>query len=132
MVPMGTSGRSGWGAASVTRVPGSRWRQSVGIKEGRTYPVGRQQHYLLRNKKVWGQMQAIQINTDAATPNVSVSVTSPRAARVISQKVLQKAQWGLALPERDAAGAAAWGLRLGDGPGQSLHGPKGAFGAPSP
>lgn len=51
---------------------------------------------------------------------------------MISQKVLQKAQWGLALPERDAAGAAAWGLRLGDGPGQSLHGPKGAFGAPSP
>lgn len=29
-----------------------------------------------------GQAQAIQINVDAATPNVSTSVTGPRAAGV--------------------------------------------------
>jgi len=82
MVPMGTSGRSAWGAASVTRAPGSRWYQSVGIKAGLTYPAGPQQHCLLRNKKVLGRVQAIQVNIDAATPNVSVIVASPRAARV--------------------------------------------------
>lgn len=35
-------------------------------------------------------MQAIQINIDAATPNVSLSATSPRAVRVDQSEVLQK------------------------------------------
>lgn len=37
---------------------------------------------MLRNKKVLGQVQVIQIKIDAATPNVSVSVASPRAVSV--------------------------------------------------
>lgn len=68
MVPMGTRGRSAWGAGSVTRVPGGRWCQSAGIKGGLTHTVGRQQCCLLRNKGALGQVQAGQINRGAQPP----------------------------------------------------------------
>lgn len=49
-----------------------------------------------------------------------------------SARKLQKAQWGQALPGWDAAAATGLGLQQGDGPGQSLHHPKGSMELPLP
>lgn len=120
---MGTKGRSGWGAGSVTRVPGGRWCQSVGIKGRLTHTVGWQQCYLLRNKGALGQVQAGQANMDAEPP-----------VFVCAQPRGWKGGWtgSCCSGAPSCQGMLQVLLRLGHSPGQSLHAPRRAWELPVP
>lgn len=114
----GTSRRSAWGAAGVTWVPGSRWCQSGEIKERLTCHTGWQQQNLLRNKR--------SFRSDAGSINMSAPVSPVQGLQGwVSQKTLQEAQWGQALPGRVLQDLLAVGR-----PNRSLHDPKGALEIP--
>lgn len=127
---MGTSGRSAWGAGSVTGVPGGRWCQSVGIKGRLTHTVGSQRCYLLRNKGALGQVQARQIDWDAEPPNVRVCPAQGLEGW-INWELLQETQWGSQLSREMLQVLLPRGCSW-DTAQANLHGPRRALELPLP